>query len=182
MGVAIVVLWVAVYRIALHLEGSVNLSYNYGVLLIIPEFLAGYWLFKIRTRLPKSSLINTVFFITSIVGMHFLAMQSTAFEILLLPLIMLLLISLLGTGLHNALFTNKISVYLGKISYSLYMTHYIVFTVIDQATRYLPKVIGVSVEMPALSAILLMIAVASLGYHLVEEPARHWVRKKFVTK
>lgn len=181
MGVFTVVLWALVYRIAIHLEGSVNLSYNFGVLLIIPEFLGGYWLFKVRNQLPTSPLLNTLFFGASIIGMHFLAMQNTTYEILLLPLIMLLLVSLLGKGLHLPLFTNRFNVYLGKISYSLYMTHYIVWTAIDQATRYLPKIIGVKVEIPAFVAIVIMLAVASVAYHLVEEPARHWVRKKFVT-
>jgi peptidoglycan/LPS O-acetylase OafA/YrhL len=183
MGILILLLWAGVYTIALPLQGSIDLTYNFGVLRIIPEFLAGYWLFKIRAAWQPPKIFITVLCITACGGMYALSQVSPTYEYLLLPLIFLLLASLsYGNSFINALFANRFSVYLGKISYSLYMTHLLVRVIADQALRYALPHPPESLAIPVLGGVIvIMLVVASLGYHLVEEPARHWVRKKFVT-
>lgn len=183
MGVLIVLLWAGMYAIALPLQGSIDLTYNFGILRIIPEFLAGYWLFKIRHHWQPPKILITALFITACGGMYALSLVPPVYEYLLLPLIFLLLASLAyGNSFINALFANRFSVYLGKISYSLYMTHLLVRVVADQALRYALPHPPQSLAIPVLAGVIVvMLVVASLGYHLVEEPARHWVRKKFVT-
>jgi peptidoglycan/LPS O-acetylase OafA/YrhL len=64
-------------------------------------------------------------------------------------------------------YANPVSVYLGRISYSIYMSHIItLWTVRGLAHRMLP----LYVEIPA------VIIVAALIFHIVEEPARNWMR------
>jgi peptidoglycan/LPS O-acetylase OafA/YrhL len=65
------------------------------------------------------------------------------------------------------LYSNKLSVYLGKVSYSLYMTHGITLMVMRRISG---DVLPMRFEIPA------MIGIAIATYHLVEEPARKFMR------
>lgn len=65
-------------------------------------------------------------------------------------------------------FANPVSVYLGKVSYSLYMSHIITFVVLREVVRH-GQPLPLWIELPAI------ILVAMALYHLVEQPARRWM-------
>ena len=97
-------------------------------------------------------------------------------DVLFVPFVVALA---LGTGTLPAVLSTRIMVYLGHISFSLYMVHEIVHTAWNWfAAQY------EIVMTPSWSAKLIFVGLivfsgllAAALYHLVEEPARHWMRR-----
>ena len=84
-----------------------------------------------------------------------------------------------GQGRATRVFAHPLMVYGGKISFALYMTHYLwlwvmhyVFPLATLVDASLPVRIGW-----VLAHALPMPLVAAATYHLVEEPARHWLMR-----
>ncbi|CAN3129257.1 acyltransferase family protein [Mycobacterium sp. smrl_JER01] len=97
-------------------------------------------------------------------------------DVLFVPLVIALSI---GTGTLPALLSTPVMVYLGHISFGLYMVHEIVHTVWNWAILQFD--IQLTVSWWSKSAVLGLIVVAGIAaallYHLVEEPARRWMRR-----
>lgn len=97
-------------------------------------------------------------------------------DVLFVPLVVTLAI---GVGTLPALLSTGVMVYLGHISFSLYMLHEIVhtawiWTVMQFEITLTPSW---SAKLVVLSLILLATVGAALLYHSVEEPARKWMRR-----
>lgn len=96
------------------------------------------------------------------------------------PLVPALILGLAyGHGRLTRIFAHPLMVYGGKISFALYMTHYLwlwvmhhVFPLATLATASLPVRIGW-----VFAHALPMPVIAAATYHLVEEPARRWLMK-----
>jgi peptidoglycan/LPS O-acetylase OafA/YrhL len=65
------------------------------------------------------------------------------------------------------LYANPVSLYLGRLSYSLYMSHLVAFTVFRS---------WAGGEQPLWIELPLVIAVAAAIYHAIEQPARQFIR------
>ena len=97
-------------------------------------------------------------------------------DVLFVPLVLTLAI---GAGALPALLSTGVLVYLGHISFSLYMVHELVHTSWNWAVMQFD--ITLTPSWSAKFVVLGLIAVAGVGaallYHLVEEPARRWMRR-----
>ncbi len=95
--------------------------------------------------------------------------------VLFLPLVVALSV---GTGTLPALLSTRPFIYGGQISFSLYMIHEPVHTVwnwaVQQYTIVMPKS---TAKIVVVALIAVAIGLAMLLYHLVEEPARRWMRR-----
>jgi peptidoglycan/LPS O-acetylase OafA/YrhL len=96
-------------------------------------------------------------------------------DVLFVPLVLTLA---LGVGTLPRLLATAPMVYLGHVSFSLYMVHELVHTSWNWAAqqfelRLLPDLAGKSV---VIGLLVVAFACAILLYHLVEEPARKWMR------
>ncbi|MGB2922986.1 MAG: acyltransferase [Mycobacterium sp.] len=102
-------------------------------------------------------------------------------DVLFVPLVVTMAI---GVGTLPALLSTPIVVYLGHISFSLYMVHELVHTAWNWAVMQFD--ITLTPSLSAKIVVLGLIAVAGIGaallYHLVEEPARRWMRRMVDTK
>ncbi|CAA0119560.1 Uncharacterised protein [Mycolicibacterium vanbaalenii] len=102
-------------------------------------------------------------------------------DVLFVPLVVTMAI---GVGTLPALLSTPIIVYLGHISFSLYMVHELVHTSWNWAVMQFD--ITLTPSWSAKLVVLGLIAVAGIGaallYHLVEEPARRWMRRMVDTK
>ena len=100
--------------------------------------------------------------------------------VLFMPLVVTLAI---GAGMLPALLSTRLLVYGGQISFGLYMIHEPVHTVwnwmVQQYTITMPKSTAKIVVVGLIAA---SIAAAMLLYHLVEEPARRWMRRMVDTR
>jgi len=134
----------------------------------------------------------TVF--TSAILFYLQFIPDPSFDILIYPLSALLIwaIARSGTGLVKRVFCHKISVFLGMISYSLYMAHAAVIWTANAVVRLMYPATSTMIEGknvtqlplgPALIALAitmtLVILVSMLTYYGVEQPLRDRSRKMF---
>jgi peptidoglycan/LPS O-acetylase OafA/YrhL len=144
-----------------------------GVLRIIPEFLGGYATYRvlIESRRLPSGTISTLMGLSGII---LILLLPPAALIFLLPAIVLLMIGLYrGGGLVDRVFGNSMAVFLGEISYSIYMIHVFVLIIANQLVRHMaiaPTVTNGSLLLMA--EVISTIFLGYLGYCLLEAPAR----------
>lgn len=135
-------------------------------------FLSGVALY----RVVKDTVNGPVWISDALVvaGFSFLAYGcSLAYQ----PWLMIGAISLIAgllrdKGLGRIIFGNRASVFLGDISYSLYLTHFLLSIV-------LPKhVVGLGLAEKVLSALVL----ATICYYLIEKPSRNYLRNLWMSQ
>ncbi|ABM13791.1 MULTISPECIES: acyltransferase family protein [Mycolicibacterium] len=97
-------------------------------------------------------------------------------DVLFVPLVITLAI---GAGTLPALLSTPVMVYLGHISFGLYMVHEIVHTAWNWAVLQFGIQLAPSwwAKFVVLGLILFAGVAAALLYHVVEEPARRWMRR-----
>ncbi|WP_232375085.1 acyltransferase family protein [Mycolicibacterium mengxianglii] len=97
-------------------------------------------------------------------------------DVLFVPLVVTLAI---GAGSLPRLLSTRVMVYLGHISFSLYMVHEIIHTAWNWVVMQFEVVLTPSWWAKAVvgGLILLALLASSALYHLVEEPARLWMRR-----
>lgn len=96
-------------------------------------------------------------------------------DVLFLPLVVALSI---GAGSLPRLLSTRVLVYLGQISFALYMVHELIHTAwIWAAKQFEITLTGGAGKLIVVGLIAAALAFSSLMYHLVEEPARRWMRR-----
>lgn len=96
-------------------------------------------------------------------------------DLLFVPLVVTLAI---GTGTLPRLLSARALVYGGQISFSLYMVHELVHTAWNWAAQQFELTLVGPAGPWLLTAILAVtLACSALLYHVVEEPARRWMRR-----
>lgn len=97
-------------------------------------------------------------------------------DVLFVPLVITLSI---GAGTLPAFLSTSVMVYLGHISFGLYMIHEIVHTMWNWAVQQfaITLVPSWSAKFTVVGLVLLSGVLAAVLYHVVEEPARRWMRR-----
>ena len=153
--------------------GHISRVTTTGALRIIPEFIAGYTCFRIvqsGVRVSRGDVV-TVLGLAWLVTIAFL--PDIASCLLLLPAVMLLMLGLYAGGtLTDRIFGNRVSVFLGEISYSIYMLHIFVVIAANQLTRRLHIHSPMNARSIVAAEIIVTIAASYLAYVLIESPAR----------
>jgi peptidoglycan/LPS O-acetylase OafA/YrhL len=156
-------------------HGDIGLT-TFGVLRIVPQFIAGYWLF----RLLKTWKVGEFTMCVSLIALIALMCLPTTWPVLLLPLILLVIAGLANEGVvGKALFGNRVAIFLGEISFSIYLVHPILQIGCNQVVRKL----HLSPSAPMALAILLVelcvvVLGGALGFYLIEVPARRAIVAK----
>jgi peptidoglycan/LPS O-acetylase OafA/YrhL len=169
LATMVAVSWVALLVTAhLVFEARVINLTTWGFLRIIPEFLAGYLIFRGAGRFSVSGDWTVALGVA-------LALMAAARDLdaLMLPAIMALLFGLYRGGrLADAIFGNRVAVFLGEISYSVYLTHGFIKIASDQLV-----IRGLKISpIPLMAAdIFAVIAVAWIAFAVIERPGRRWI-------
>ncbi|MGW0163335.1 acyltransferase family protein [Mycobacterium sp. NPDC003323] len=101
-------------------------------------------------------------------------------DLLFVPLVVTLSI---GAGTLPQLLSNRVLVYGGQISFSLYMVHELVHTAWIWAAQQFQLSMAGPGGVWWLAAVFAVVLAGSVAlYHLVEEPARHWMRRMVGTR
>ena len=184
-GLAVAVGVFALFWLASPLFDAARLtqrSYDFGILRIVPEFLIGVFLYMAirqtcdRVR-PKARVIRPVITISILT---YLAAAHADLPDPVLILILAVLIFVLGVnafGSQGNLMRHPALVYLGEISYSTYMVHYIFLVVAEGLAS---KLFGT----PAFplwywgGTIAAIYLASVVSYHLIELPARRFIRAR----
>ncbi|MEM5332235.1 acyltransferase, partial [Paraburkholderia sp. JHI2823] len=169
-GVIVLVCWLTLCAYCfLYNDGDVGLT-TFGVLRIVPQFIAGYWLF----RLVKTWEVGDVAMCVGLVALMILMCVPTTLPFMLLPVILLVIAGLANGGvIGNALFGNRVAVFLGEISFSIYLIHPILQIACNQVVKqlYVPQTPGVAMLILVVE-LGVVVAGGALGYYLIELPAR----------
>lgn len=149
-----------------------------GVIRVVPAFLTGAAAYGLgrRVTLPRKAALSALLLATVWIVA---ASSLRAPDLAIWPAFALLILSLAETakaaplgGLGAAPF-----VYLGEVSYALYMTHLPVdiayFHALD---RLAPGIAGPAAWIAWGSVLAVTLLVSVAVYHLVERPARSWMR------
>jgi len=157
---------------------------NYGMIRILTEFPAGvalylYWrgLTPAQTRVwTNIGTVCAVLYLPAGVLLG-LAHLNVRWAVTLVPALLLALACGQGTLPH--LLARPVPEYLGRVSYSLYITHYVVlaalrFTFFTAVAR---NSVLVTVGLTVIE-LLVIAGVAQFTYRYVEEPGRRWLTRR----
>lgn len=176
--VAYIVIWVMVDQ-ALDLRLT-QLTFQYAFIHIFPEFLLGIALYMVagKLKIPQQRIWPLFLCVLGLVLLFLHFKWSNFLVIPLFGMLILLGAELSRTSTGRSL-KSKVLVYLGEISYSIYMVHAAVFTVVLNGMKLLFKQ---PVPDSLLWAILLLIPclvilTASLTYRFIEVPCRLYLTR-----
>lgn len=172
----------AAYAAVIHLKGWDHyggMSAG-GMVRVFFEFTLGFLVYQVRGQLhPVPGTWKFEVFGLAVVALVALALLARAFWPLLLPAVALLIATLsTNRGWAARVLEGRVLVYLGEISFSLYMWHWLVIqvhNVLRDAGVFLPIHTRGDLYLQALSMVTLSLAAAALSYAWIEKPARAWI-------
>lgn len=177
-----IVVYVAIWLLAQSALGLglTQLTYQLAFLHIFPEFLFGIAIYLSTTsiNIPKQRVWPLFLGILALilVSLHF-----NLSDFMIIPLfgILILLGAELSRTKNAVMLKNPALVYLGEISYSIYMVHAAVFTVVLNGMKL---VFNQAVPAPLAWSIPLMIPIivvliAAFTYHFIEVPCRVYITR-----
>jgi peptidoglycan/LPS O-acetylase OafA/YrhL len=133
----------------------------------IVYFVAGYCTYQVCHDLPDSRLWRvTAIAIAPLILLMFWATSIQYYFDMVFPFLVIVMIASLFRAGPIWAYSNPVSVYLGKISFSLYMCHIMVLFV----ERKMFGMMDLKYEIP------LILAFSMFLYHCIEEPARKVIR------
>ncbi len=170
-------LWAALFLVAnVVYDRDVTNMTSAGYLRVIPEFIAGYLVFREAARFKVSGDWGVIVGVVAIISAALIGI-----DLLLLPPTMMLLWGLYRGGpLGNAIFGNPVAVFLGEISYSLYLTHGFVKLASDQFIRRAPDaLIALTPKVLLVVDVLVAVGTAIAFYYAIERPCRRWIVRRY---
>jgi len=175
-------IYAATYRLCYQLDANAAMGW-YAVGRVVSGFGIGFFLCKINDQHREISrrIQNHCDFILALFMGAYVATCFKWFNfqwlILILPFLILALSSN-KPSISLRILGNPITVWLGTISYSVYMIHTIFGKIVVGLAQKLPPP-----PTPVIGAILLavvfgiLLLVSSISYHFFENPARKWITK-----
>lgn len=148
---------------------------------VLPEFLIGCFLYRIYLAFGRPSLGWDLAGAASLVLFVLVALYAFD-DFLLIGLIALfVLASGLSAGPLRSFLASRVMVFLGNISYSLYLIHFAYIVVLLRALDRLGLDDATVPEALAVMAISIVIccALAAAGFFVVERPARDYLKARF---
>ena len=161
--------------------GLINV--NFGIIRIAVEFFAGYSLFRLSKQVTLSPAIADAFVLAGLAGIGALCYIDNA-TVALLPSAALLLFGLMNKGAWSSrFFGSRPAVYLGEISYSIYMVHAFVISITDIIVHrlHLPETVPTAILI-LVGNTLIVAALAASSYEFIEHPCREWVRRSLASR
>jgi peptidoglycan/LPS O-acetylase OafA/YrhL len=155
-----------------------NMTAEFGVLRIVPEFLGGYVAFQTVKKIHNLPYLFDLMGLAGFTGIIVVTLH-TQLQILLLPVCMLFLIGLSGEGpIAYRVFGNRASLFLGETSYSIYMSHFMLLWIVNGIAKRaeIPILPWAGLSVVGLYLVLLIVVSYAL-YATVERSCRRWGRR-----
>ncbi|MBO1016709.1 acyltransferase [Achromobacter sp. SD115] len=147
---------------------NIVLSHGNFLVQFTSVFIAGVALYRVVQDINKlPTLVSDALVVAGIAILGYAC--TVPFQSWIMTCGALLLIGglLCNKGLGHLLFGNRVSVFLGEISYSLYLTHFLLNVVMSN------EIVGLRLA----DKISLAICTATISYYLIERPSRNLLRK-----
>jgi len=155
---------------------------DFSVIRILPEFLMGVLAYRIRDRLVGYVGNATVAFVCVVLSIVLLTWIMAPDPFIVAAFVALIVLGPVVTGYVAAVLSWRPFVYLGEISYSLYMVHAFILSVVYN----LFKIKWISAQIPSALldwlVVLLVLVAACVLYHLVEKPGRQLIRNTYIAR
>ncbi len=98
----------------------------------------------------------------------------------------LIILGLYGNSYCNGIFEHRVPVYIGTLSYAIYLTQFMSFGSVHQLAMatmaVLRPMLAYNEWLSALATTLVMLLVSAIAYHALEEPLYNMLRKRWVKK
>jgi peptidoglycan/LPS O-acetylase OafA/YrhL len=179
-GLAMVAVVIVVPQIVPQFQG---VNDDYGLARAIPEFLAGCLLYRVYALEAFSAQTAGLLAgasLAALVGLLALAVLPQ-----MSSLALAMLVAALASGPHGVIaraLSSPPVLWLGRISYSLYMSHVLVIELMGFVMRSFIRgnVMRLDIQLVGVIALLIGLTLAAgwMLNRLVEEPARRWVRQR----
>jgi peptidoglycan/LPS O-acetylase OafA/YrhL len=156
----------------------------YAILRCLPEFLAGMLLYSGYQGGIFACVLATDGALAAVLLLLAVLLHLGAPDIAIIPLFPLLILAAVrNTGRFSPLLNSPPLVWLGDISYSLYLLHWFVLFVTTEIARRLPSLDFANLTpTPSLALITVLIAVslalATLSFRFIEVTGRRWLRQR----
>lgn len=179
----ILLVYFVMYSLAIVLNDATQfmLSSRFLLTRVFSEFLVGCCLFNINKLSNSSSKGNylTTLSLLSIVILCILPI-SNFFDGIIIIAFTVLIYGISQSGpVSTALFANPTMLYLGKISYSIYLTHSIVLMCFNQIIKRTLGQPNAPLQVILLIFVLTLIIISGhLLFHWIEDPFRRKVKQK----
>lgn len=174
-AVVLVALYVSVGR------DTLDVTFDFGAVRCLGGFLLGLGVYRIhRAGPPLAPLVSDLLALTAAAGL-LLVMHFDATDLLAVPLFCLLVPALGGSrGTVHRLMAAPVLQYLGRISYSIYLVHGLVFLACWYAAPALGWRFDRHVDAWAFAAGFLAVTIASAAvtHRFVELPGRRLARRR----
>ena len=157
---------------------------TYAILRCLPEFLAGMLLYSAYQSGIFASVLATDAALAAVVLLLAALLHLGAPDLAIIPLFPLLILAAVrNTGRFAPLLNSPPLMWLGDISYSLYLLHWFVLFVTTEIARRLPGLDFAKLPLaPSLALIAALIAVslvlATLSFRFIEVTGRRWLRQR----
>ena len=159
------------------LNGPLRLTdrtFDFSIVRILPEFIMGLLAYRARDD-PVAFVGSTnVAFVSAIVILVVFIWTMAPDLLIVASFVALIVLGAAITGSLAAAVTWHPLIYLGEISYSLYLVHAFVLSVLYNAFK-VPRISAFVLFRDWLVIIVALVAASAL-YHLVEKPARKFIR------
>jgi peptidoglycan/LPS O-acetylase OafA/YrhL len=157
---------------------------TYAILRCLPEFLAGMLLYSAYQSGIFASMLSTDAALAAVALLLAALLHLGAPDLAIIPLFPLLILAAVrNRGRLSPLLNSPPLVWLGDISYSLYLLHWFVLFVTTEIARRLPALDFANLPpAPSLALIAVLIAVslalATLSFRFIEVTGRRWLRHR----
>jgi peptidoglycan/LPS O-acetylase OafA/YrhL len=157
---------------------------TYAILRCLPEFLAGMLLYSAYQSGIFASVLATDAALAAVVLLLAALLHLGVPDLAIIPLFPLLILAAVrNTGRFAPLLNSPPLMWLGDISYSLYLLHWFVLFVTTEIARRLPGLDFAKLPLaPSLALIAALIAVslvlATLSFRFIEVTGRRWLRQR----
>ena len=157
---------------------------TYAILRCLPEFLAGMLLYSGYQSGIFASLLATDGALAAVLLLLAVLLHLGTVDLAIIPLLPLFILAAVrNTGRFSPPLNAPPLVWLGGISYSLYLLHWFVLFVTTEIARRLPSLAFANLTLaPSLALIAVLIAVslalATLSFRCIEVTGRRWLRQR----
>ena len=152
---------------------------DFSIIRVLPEFLMGVLAYRARHHLVACvGNPNVAFSSATAILVAFVWLNVPAAAIVS-DFVALIVFGAAGTGLLAAVLAWRPLIYLGETSYSLYLVHAFILSILYNAFK-IPRIAAfVPINVRDWLVIVAVLSAASLLYHLVEKPGRRIVNRVF---
>ena len=182
LALAVIALTAAFYLCAWKFRPFTALTFDFGIIRIFFEFLLGVFIYMICAATVIGGTAARWLLLAAVAGFvaiaHFSVSNADDLSLIVLGGVVIYLLGQLSRAPGPSVMRAKPLVYLGEISYSTYMIHYMAQLVYVGAVS---RLLGTPDGLPfwAWLGLIVTIMLGSVAsFHLVEVPARNFIRRR----